>query len=123
MIDSAKAKNRLEEERLRITRLMGWSESELKDHEKPSVAESMPQSGDDEYADTATETFDQELDAAVYTRFHDKLHAVEAALKRLEIGEYGKCSRCGAEIPEGRLQSVPETPYCLACANLEESLG
>ncbi|MBM3266584.1 MAG: TraR/DksA C4-type zinc finger protein [Candidatus Sericytochromatia bacterium] len=123
MIDSAKFKERLQSERLRIVRLLGWSEGEFRSHEKPSVTEAMPQSGDSEYADSATETFNQELDAAVVRRFTDKLQAVDAALKRLEVGEFGRCSRCGREIPERRLEAVPEIPYCIGCARQHESLG
>lgn len=123
MIDATEAKNRLEGERKRIVRILGWSSDEFHSHDKPSVAEAMPQSGDDEMADNATETFTQELDEAMSRRFHDKLQALNAALKRLEIGEYGTCMRCGKEIPEGRLRSVPETPYCIDCGRETESLG
>ncbi len=123
MLEPTKAKNRLEEERKRIVKILSWSADESLTFEKPSVEETMPQSGDDEYADTATETFTQELDQAVIRRFRDKLDAVDAALKRLEVGAYGRCARCGQEIPEGRLQSVPENPYCIDCGRETESLG
>ncbi len=123
MIDKAKVQHRLEEERVRIVRLLGWSAGELQTHDKPSVTDAMPQSGDEEYADNATDTFNQEMDAAVVRRFSDKLRAVEAALQRLTIGQYGHCARCGREIPEGRLEAVPENPYCIACARQTESLG
>ncbi len=38
--------------------------------------------------------------------------AIEAALKRIEEGEYGYCVVCGREIPEERLDLIPYTPFC-----------
>lgn len=123
MIEKTEARSLLEKERQRVVRILGWSSDALLAHEKPSVSEAMPQSGDDEMADTATDTFEQELDEAVSRRFHDKLLALDAALKRLEIGEYGICMRCGREISEARLRAIPETPYCIDCGRETESLG
>lgn len=44
-----------------------------------------------------------------------KLKNIESALKRIEKGSYGLCKRCNKEIPEKRLQLVPETSYCVTC--------
>lgn len=41
--------------------------------------------------------------------------AIVGALARLEEGRYGRCASCGERIPFGRLQVMPETPYCMAC--------
>lgn len=38
------------------------------------------------------------------------------ALNRLEEGSYGQCIRCGKDIPFGRLQAVPESLFCVPCA-------
>ena len=50
----------------------------------------------------------------------DSLEAIEARLERalakLGEGSYGTCDACGAEIPAGRLRSVPESSLCVACA-------
>jgi DnaK suppressor protein len=49
------------------------------------------------------------------------LAAVRAALRRIEDGTYGRCLVDGGPIAEGRLESVPWTPYCLKHqAELEE---
>jgi len=49
------------------------------------------------------------------------LAAVRAALRRIEDGTYGRCVVDGKPISEGRLESVPWTPYCLKHqAELEE---
>ena len=45
-----------------------------------------------------------------------EMRMIEAALDRIEAGEYGHCVRCGEAIPEERLDLLPFTPFCAACA-------
>ena len=51
----------------------------------------------------------------------DRLEAIEARLERalhkIREGSYGICDDCGAEIPAGRLRSVPESALCVSCAS------
>src|SRR5215207_9136610 len=42
---------------------------------------------------------------------------VERALAKLDDGTYGICDRCGALIPEERLEARPWTSRCVACAS------
>jgi DnaK suppressor protein len=42
---------------------------------------------------------------------------VERALQKLDDGTYGICDRCGALIPEERLEARPWTSRCVACAS------
>jgi DnaK suppressor protein len=44
------------------------------------------------------------------------LERLRNALERVEKGTYGRCIRCGEEIPFGRLQHVPEALLCVPCA-------
>jgi len=44
-----------------------------------------------------------------------RLVAVEAALDRIEAGEYGLCRACGSAIAEERLDAVSATDMCRAC--------
>ena len=46
----------------------------------------------------------------------EETKAIQAALKRIEEGEYGYCMRCGAKISEDRLDLLPYTPFCKDCA-------
>ncbi len=41
---------------------------------------------------------------------------VERALVKVEEGTYGICDRCGALIPEERLQARPWTALCVDCS-------
>lgn len=45
-----------------------------------------------------------------------EIRQIEAALARMTEGEYGYCSKCGAEIGEERLDLLPHTPFCRNCA-------
>ncbi|SFC09841.1 TraR/DksA family transcriptional regulator [Tropicimonas isoalkanivorans] len=45
-----------------------------------------------------------------------EMAAIRAALKRIEAGTYGECVQCGDDIAEARLDVLPFTPLCAACA-------
>ena len=45
-----------------------------------------------------------------------EMNRIEAALKRLENGEFGYCLSCEVEIPAKRLKFDPATPFCVDCA-------
>ena len=45
-----------------------------------------------------------------------EIRMIEAALKRLDEGEYGFCTKCGAVISAERLDVLPHTPFCRTCA-------
>ena len=39
------------------------------------------------------------------------------ALSKIDTDEFGKCSRCGENISENRLMSIPYVSLCINCAN------
>jgi RNA polymerase-binding transcription factor len=45
-----------------------------------------------------------------------KLADVDRALAKLDEGTYGLCDRCGAVIPQERLQALPWAVWCLSCS-------
>lgn len=45
---------------------------------------------------------------------------IDAALARLEAGEYGYCSECRSEIAERRLRALPFAARCTACEDQRE---
>ena len=49
-----------------------------------------------------------------------QLTSLEEALRRLEMGIYGKCEGCGERIDIQRLRLVPFTAYCLPCQKEQE---
>ena len=47
---------------------------------------------------------------------HAEMARIRAALARMDSDEYGYCTKCGTEISEERLDLLPWTPFCRACA-------
>ena len=45
-----------------------------------------------------------------------ELQKIEAALKRLEMGDFGYCLSCDEEIAEKRLKFDPAAMICISCA-------
>lgn len=45
-----------------------------------------------------------------------KLDGLQTALGRVGHADFGRCKRCGSNIPVGRLVLKPESPYCVRCA-------
>lgn len=45
-----------------------------------------------------------------------EVRMIEAALKRIDKGQYGKCVKCSEPISQARLEAVPHTPLCKDCA-------
>ncbi|MDP2331031.1 MAG: TraR/DksA family transcriptional regulator [Reyranella sp.] len=49
-------------------------------------------------------------------RGQEKLR-IEAALQRMDAGDFGYCVVCGEEIARGRLDVDPTAPTCIRCAS------
>lgn len=47
---------------------------------------------------------------------HDEARRIEAAIKRIDEGEYGYCTACGEEIAKKRLAADPAVATCIKCA-------
>jgi RNA polymerase-binding protein DksA len=70
---------------------------------------------DNHLADTATETYDRELDYSLEENSEHVLGEIDAALGRLEDGTYGICTNCGTQIPAERLEARPWATLCIGC--------
>ena len=44
-----------------------------------------------------------------------KLNLIDAALERLDRGDFGECRECGEDIPRKRLNVIPWAAHCVAC--------
>ena len=56
-------------------------------------------------------------------RWHAERRRIDAALERMDQGEYGDCLRCGQRIASERLRVDPAATLCLGCANAAEAGG
>lgn len=45
-----------------------------------------------------------------------ELAEIDAALKRLEAGMYGRCEACNGPLGLQRIRAIPEARYCLSCS-------
>jgi DnaK suppressor protein len=50
------------------------------------------------------------------SRESKELREIDAALKRVAEGSYGRCERCGQAIGRQRLKALPEARYCISCS-------
>jgi RNA polymerase-binding protein DksA len=70
---------------------------------------------DNHLADTATETYDRELDYTLGENSEHVLAEINAALERIENGTYGTCRNCGKPIPPERLEARPWATLDIDC--------
>ena len=75
---------------------------------------------DNHLADTATVTYDRELDYTLEENSEQVLLDIEAALQRIEDGTYGICTNCGRPISEERLEARPWATLCIDCQRERE---
>jgi len=59
----------------------------------------------------------QAMAVATDRRRQEEARRVEAAIKRIDEGEYGYCISCGEEIAAKRLAVDPTIPTCIRCAS------
>ncbi len=48
----------------------------------------------------------------------EKFKKLQEAKERIHSSDFGKCVKCHAEIPFGRLMIMPESTHCVRCARL-----
>ena len=64
---------------------------------------------------------DQAMAIATANRRKQEMLMIDAALLRLQEGEYGYCRLCAEDIAEARLSYDPTAIYCLQCAQKLEA--
>jgi DnaK suppressor protein len=69
-------------------------------------------------AAAATQVFEQQRDLALRERNEQHLAQVEAALRRLDDGTFGSCTRCGRPIAPERLDALPWAALCIDCQRI-----
>ena len=76
------------------------------------------ESGDE--ADVAADVIDRTLLTALGTQDANRLQQIDSALDRINQGTYGRCVKCGKEIPHERLEVLPYALMCITCASAQE---
>jgi RNA polymerase-binding transcription factor DksA len=57
----------------------------------------------------------REITVALTVGAETALAEVQAALRRMDVGTYGACERCGGAIEIERLEVLPQAALCLPC--------
>lgn len=65
--------------------------------------------------DVAFHAYETQFLLGLSQKEKEKIELIDAALKRIENGTYGKCIDCGEEITEKRLTALPYSVRCLDC--------
>lgn len=68
----------------------------------------------------AKELEDSEVVDALGNEARAEIRKISSALKRMDDGDYGLCTSCGAEIAGKRLEAYPYAALCIECATLDE---
>lgn len=72
-------------------------------------------------ADAGSDTFELDFSMEQLEHTENLVYEIDEALRRLEVGSYGKCESCEKNIPKTRLQALPFTQYCIKCQESVEA--
>lgn len=111
-IDLADVRNRLERRRraiLEASRLAATAIDELRRAERDPEPSEASQSEQLQYDLSQVGEVEQQ-----------EIARIDAAIARLEAGEYGICRDCGEPIDAGRLAALPFASDCADCASRRE---
>jgi RNA polymerase-binding protein DksA len=67
-------------------------------------------------ADLGTHYFEEEMTLNLLENEEKLIEEVNAALERIEQGNFGQCEECQQAIAPERLDAVPYARYCVVCA-------
>ena len=122
-IDTEHFRARLQDERRRVVEAIENLQRESSGSLADETGELNP--GFDQHpGDVATELFDRELEYTLQDGEQALLARIDRALGRIDDGTYGKCERCGKDIPEERLEARPWAELDIDCQReVERAVG
>ena len=66
-------------------------------------------------ADAGSDAYDRDFALSLLSQEQDALYEIDEALKRIEVGTYGKCEMSGKSIPRARLEAIPFARFTVEC--------
>ncbi len=81
------------------------------------------QDGVPDIGDMSSMTYSRDLLFNLSETQKQKIHDIDAALERIEKGDYGTCLECGDEIAPRRMEVRPFSRYCIECKTDIENSG
>lgn len=110
MADTASLKSKLLARQSELSDILNQY---ISDHEGRQTIDSFIEVAD--VAEKSVDDFLKDLDIAVITQEVKELRGINAALRRIDDGEYGACIDCGNEISTARLEINPAAERCIDC--------
>lgn len=86
-----------------------------------SASAERAQGWDMDFAGESSDTEATEQAAVQVRRLTAILEQINAALGRIDHGDYGRCTRCGTRIERERLEAIPYTRRCVNCKMVSEA--
>ena len=86
--------------------------------EEQEFQQEEPEIGDE--ADIATRSVEKELLFDITDAEKQNLDGIEAAIRKIEKGVFGRCESCQKTIPRLRLEVMPWARYCIQCQSRNE---
>jgi RNA polymerase-binding transcription factor DksA len=113
-MDPEQARQRLEDERVRLEQVRDtFTDEHLTDESESESFGELSGGLDQHQADVGTETFEREKDLSILENVESELADIEHALRRITEGTYGTCEACGRQIDDARLEAMPAARLCL----------
>ena len=75
---------------------------------------------DEESGEGDTLNVERERDLALSASATQAVEEIDRALRRMDVGTYGICERCGKKIAVARLEALPFAALCIECKSREE---
>ncbi len=69
-----------------------------------------------DFSEQAVERENEEVMDALGEAGRLEMSQINRTLAHIDAGDYGICAACGEPIPEARLEILPHSEYCVACA-------
>lgn len=108
-VDIQEMKKRLEAKRAEIQQnIAGLTEAYPQPNENGIVSQDA-----EDFEDTAVDFQEMQQEQSIMVNEQALLTEVEEALKRIEAGTYGRCTACGEQIPDKRLEAMPWVALCV----------
>lgn len=91
--------------------------------ENYAASRELGQDGVPDIGDMSMNTYSRDVLLNLSETQRQKIRDIDAALDRLDNGEYGVCARCEEEIPPRRMEVRPFSRYCVECKAEVERFG
>ena len=66
-------------------------------------------------ADAGSDAYDRDFALSLLSQEQDALYEIDEALKRIDLGTYGKCEMSGKSILRARLEAIPFARFTVEC--------